>query len=69
MNFPDGSADKEPCLQCRRHRRCGFHSRVWKIPWRKAWQPTTVLLPEKSHGQMSFMGHSPGGHKELDMTE
>ena len=25
--------------QCRR---CGFHSWVWKIPWRRRWQPTVV---------------------------
>ena len=22
----------------------------WKIPWRRKWQPTPVLLPGKSHG-------------------
>ena len=40
-----------------------------KIPWRRAWQPTPVFLPGESHGQRSFMGYSPQGHKELDMTE
>ena len=28
-----------------------------------------VLLPGKSHGQMSLVDYSPQGHKELDMTE
>ena len=28
--------------------------RVGKIPWRKNWQPTLVLLPGKSHGQWSL---------------
>ena len=28
----------------------------WKIPWRRAWQPTPVVLPGESHGQWS-MGH------------
>ena len=23
---------------------------IGKIPWRRAWQPTPVLLPEESHG-------------------
>ena len=37
--------------------------------WRRKWQPTPVLLPEKSHGQRSMAGYSPGSHKESDMTE
>ena len=36
-------------MQCRRHRRCGFDSWVRKIPWRRAWQPIPVFLPEESH--------------------
>ena len=30
---------------------------------------TLVFLPGKSHGQKSLAGHSPWGHRELDMTE
>ena len=26
---------------------------VWKIPWRRKWQPTLVFLPRKCHGQRS----------------
>ena len=33
------------------------------------WQPTPVILPEKSHGQRSPAGHSPQSLKELNMTE
>ena len=33
------------------------------------WQPTPVFLPGKSHGQRSLEGHSPLGHKELDIAE
>ena len=33
------------------------------------WQPTSVFLPGKSHGQRSVVGYSPCGHKELDTTE
>ena len=42
---------------------------VWKIPWRREWQPTPVLLPGKSHGQRSLIGYSPWGCKESDTTE
>ena len=40
-----------------------------KLPWRRAWRPTPVLLPGESHGQRSLAGYSPGGHKEADMSE
>ena len=40
-----------------------------KIPWRKAWQPTPVFLPEESHGQRSLVGYGPQGYKESDTTE
>ena len=42
---------------------------VRKIPWRKAWQPSVVLLPGDSHGQRSLVGYSPWGRTELGMTE
>ena len=29
------------------------------MPWRRAWQPTTVFLPGESHGQRSLVGYSP----------
>ena len=44
-------------------------SRVWKIPWKRKWQPTPVLLPRKLHGWRSLVGDSPWGHKESDTTE
>ena len=40
-----------------------------KIPWRRAWQPTPVLLPGESHGQRSLAGYSPWGHKGSDAAE
>ena len=46
-----------------------FDPWVGKIPWRRKWQPTPILLPGKSHGQRSLIGYSPWGHKELDTTE
>ena len=30
-----------------------------KIPWRRAWQPTPVFLPENPHGQRCLPGYSP----------
>ena len=67
--FPGGATGKEPTWQCRRCKRRRFDPWVWKIPWRRAWQPTPVFLPGESHGQRSLMGYSPIGHKESDMTE
>ena len=40
-----------------------------KIPWRRKWQPTPVLLPGKSEEQRSLAGYSKWGHKESDTTE
>ena len=42
---------------------------VWKIPWRRKWQPTPVFLPRKFHGQKSLEDYSPQSRKELDITE
>ena len=36
-----------------------------KIPWRRAWQPTPVVLPGEFHGQRSLVGYSPWGRKEF----
>ena len=43
--------------QCRRP---GFSPWVGKIPWRRKWQPTPVLLPGESHGQRSLVGTVQG---------
>ena len=43
--------------------------RLGRSPWRRAWQPIPVFLPEKSHGQRSLVGYSPKGHKNSDTTE
>ena len=56
-------------LQYRRHRRWWFDSWIWKIPWRRKWQPTPGFLPGESHGQRSLEGYSPWSRKELDRTE
>ena len=43
--------------------RPGFQPWVRKIPWRRAWQPTAVFLPGKSHGQRSLAAYRPWGRK------
>ena len=47
----------------------GFDLWVRKIPWRREWQPTPVLLPRKFHRWRSLVGYSPWGRKESDTTE
>ena len=66
---PDGASGKEPTCQSRRHKRFGYDPRVRKIPWRRKWQPTPVVLPEEPHGQRWLAGYSPWGFKESDMIE
>ena len=41
-----------------RHNRLGFDPCVWKIPWRRVWQPTAVFLPGESHGQRTLASYS-----------
>ena len=60
---------KESTCQFRRCKRHGFDPRVGRIPWRRKWLPTPLVLPGKSHGQRSLAGYSPWGRKESDMTE
>ena len=67
--FPGGARGKEPACQCRRRKTHGFDPWVRKIPWRRAWQPTPVFLPGKSHRQSSLVGYSPWGRKQSDVTE
>ena len=50
--------------QCRRRKRCRFDPRVWKIAWRRTWQPTLVSLPAEPHEQKSLVGYSPQTCKE-----
>ena len=67
--LPRWCSGKESACQGRRHKRCGFDPWLWKIPWRRAWQPTPVFLPGESCGQRSLAGYSPWITKELDTTE
>ena len=55
--------------QCRRHKETQVDHWVWKIPWRRKWQPIPVFLPETFHGQRSTVGYSLWGHKESNISE
>ena len=59
LGFLGGTSGKEPACQCRKPKKHRFDPWVEKIPWRMAWQPTPILLPEESHGQRSLTGYSP----------
>ena len=57
--FPGGISGEEPACQCRKHKRHGLDPWVGKIPWRRKWQPTPVLVPGESRSQRSLAGYSP----------
>ena len=69
MGFPAGASGKEPACQYCRRKRHGFDPWAGKISWRRAWQPTPVFLPGKSHRDRILLGYSPKGHKGSDKTE
>lgn len=54
------------CLQCRRP---WLDPWAGKIPWRRAWQPTSVFLPEESRGRRNLVGYSSWDLKERDTAE
>ena len=64
--FPGGTVVKNLPVSARDIRDAGS---VRKTPWRRKWQPASVFLPGKSHGQRSLVGYSLWGHKESDTTE
>ena len=62
--IPGGSGGKSVCLQCGKPR---FNLWVRKIPWRRKWQLTPVLLPGKitwteEPGRLQSMGSQSVGH-------
>ena len=61
LGFPDSSAGKESaCNAGNLGLKPGFDPWIGKIPWRRAWGPTPVFLPEESHGQRSWRAASMG---------
>ena len=63
MCFSGGSDSKEPACKAARP---WFDLWVWKIPWRREWQPTQVFLPGESHEQS--MGSQRAGHDWMTNT-
>ena len=64
-----GAKSKEPACQCRRLKKSGFDLWVGRMPWRRVWQPTPLVLPGEVHGWRSLEEYSPQGCKELYKTE
>ena len=66
LSFPGGLDGKESVFNAG-----DLCSDPWvgKIPWRREWLPTPVLLPGKFNGQRKLVGCSLWGLKESDMTE
>ena len=60
-NLPAMQEPQEPGAQ--------FNPWVRKIPWRRAWQPTSVFLPGESPWTEELGGLQSMGSQESDMTE
>ena len=54
LSFPGSTSSKGPACQCRRYKRHEFDPWVGKIPWRKAWPPTSVYFPGESHDREAW---------------
>ena len=54
-----GASGKKCACQCRIGDTRDVGSTPGLIPWRRAWQPTPVLVSGESHGQRSLGGYSP----------
>ena len=68
MGISDGLVvlkKKKICLQCWR---CSFDLWVGKIPWRRKWQPTSVLLLGNPMDRGTWWATVHGVAKELDVT-
>ena len=65
LGLPQWLSGRESTCQCRRCKRLEFDPWDRKTPWGRKWQPSTVFLPGKSHGQRSLVGYSPWGHKRV----
>ena len=60
VDFPGGSDGK---ASARNAGDLGSIPGSGKVPWRRKWQPTPVLLPGKFHGQKSLVEYSPWGRR------
>ena len=66
LGFPGGSEGK---ASARNAGDLGLIPGSGRSPGEGKWQPTSVLLPGKSHGQRSLVGYTPWCGKESDTTE
>ena len=67
MGFPGGSEGKASA--CNAGDLGLIDPWLRKIPWRRKWQPTPVILSGKSYGQRSLVDYSPWDRTESDTTE
>ena len=67
--FLDGAVSKESACNLGGTGDLGSIPGLRKISWRRKRQPTSVFLPEKSHGQRSLVNYSLKVHKDLVPTE
>ena len=64
-SFPDGSDGKESASKAG-----DLDSSLgWEDPLEKEMATHPEFLPGEPHEQRGLVGYSPGGHKELDITE
>ena len=71
--FLGGTSGKEPACQYRRRKRCQFNPWVGKICWRRAWQPTPVILAWRipgieEPGELQSMGSPRVRHDWNDLA-
>ena len=66
--FLGGASGKEPACQCRRCKRWGFDPWVGKMPWRRACQPTPVILPGNPKDRGNWWATVQGGLKESNTS-
>ena len=57
----DGSVVKNPPAKAGYAGDVGLIPVLGRFPWKRKWQPTSVFLPGKFHGQGSLAGYSPWG--------
>ena len=67
--LPRWRSGKESACQCRRCGRRRFDPWIRKIPWRRKWQPSLLLLPEKILWTEEYGRLHPWGHKVPDTTK
>ena len=56
---------KNPSANAGNKKRCRLDPWVRKIPWSRKWQPNSVFLPGKWHGQKSLVSYSPWGCRRV----